>query len=252
MGHPAARTGRTESSQNTIFRVMKLREAQDWLIAVFKAWYGWVGASATAGMLGLAQGLHLWQPDRRVYLGLMIIGLFVSCFLSWADEYRTKNAFLCPVFDLTVKGLGTPQRDSLLGPNFWDAVYWRIAVANRSEVLLKQCRVVLESWTFNSVGLNADTALSVKDETSHATDIPGNDRKQFNFLINVLNRGTDDLNCIRVQVPNFTFVSSPTGGYSATVRVSADNMNVKRYRVLLLVDQFGIRITDVVDVSTQQ
>jgi len=197
-----------------------------------------------AGFFGLPP--YADSPIARTVAFLIFAGALLRIIYAQNKELES---FYHPEFDLTVEGLDKLQRDSLISLVSADAVYWRIVVANNSEILLKKCRVVLESWTFSSVGLNADTALTVKDEVSAETDIPGKDRKQFNFLINVLNKGTNTIAAIRVQVPNLTFVSSPVGPYSAILRINGNNMDTRRYKAMLLIDpNQGIRITRVIEI----
>lgn len=224
------------------------RELISWAVAVFRELYGWLSGSAIAVMAGAGQQFGWWILKPRIYGGVVFIGFLASIFLAWRKEYRTAQAFIRPKFDLRVTGIGTLQRDSQLSPISWDAVYWRIAIQNESPITLNQCEVILESWTFTSIGLNSDTALTLKDQTGSAIDIPGKDRKQFNFLFNILHSGTQNLAEIRVHVPNITTVSSPPGGYSAVLRIIGGNMDTRRYNALLLIDAQGIRITTVDEV----
>jgi hypothetical protein len=59
-----------------------------WVWSVFSAWYGWVGASATAGLVGFGQGMGWWgSPGKRTYIALLIIGFLVSVFVAWRRQY---------------------------------------------------------------------------------------------------------------------------------------------------------------------
>jgi hypothetical protein len=58
----------------------------DWVVAVFKAWHGWLSGSAIAGAIGITQGLKLWQPRARVYVGLVVFGVCFSFFEAWRKE----------------------------------------------------------------------------------------------------------------------------------------------------------------------
>jgi hypothetical protein len=52
-----------------------------WLIDVCRAWYGWVGGSATMGIVGLGQILDLWPaPPKWLYYVFLGVGLLVSVF----------------------------------------------------------------------------------------------------------------------------------------------------------------------------
>lgn len=184
----------------------------------------------------------IWTPLPQVLAFLILMVSLVKVIVTQRKEL---DALYHPKFDLKVEEEYKLQRDSIVIPGSWDAGYWRIAITNNSNVTLKQCRVMLESWTFESMSLNRDTPLIVKDENVLGTDISGKDRKQFNFLINKLRTGTDILDLMKVQAPNLTNISSAPGGYSAMLRVTADNMDTRRYMVLLLIDAIGIRITKV-------
>lgn len=59
-----------------------------WLVAVFSAWYGWVGASATVGIVGFGQGMDWWTaPPKAVYISLLVFGLSISMFQAWRKEH---------------------------------------------------------------------------------------------------------------------------------------------------------------------
>jgi hypothetical protein len=65
-----------------------LADITKWLGAVIGAWYGWVGASATAGIVGFGQGMGWWgSPGKRIYFGLLVVGSVVSAFQAWRKEY---------------------------------------------------------------------------------------------------------------------------------------------------------------------
>lgn len=66
------------------------RDLTRWTSAVFKAWYGWVGASATAGVVGFGQGMGWWEsPGRQTYFALLVAGLLVSLFEAWRKEHQS-------------------------------------------------------------------------------------------------------------------------------------------------------------------
>lgn len=66
-----------------------IRELGLWMWSVISAWYGWVGASATAGMIGFGQGMRWWDsPSKKVYIRLILAGFVMSVFQSWVREHR--------------------------------------------------------------------------------------------------------------------------------------------------------------------
>jgi hypothetical protein len=65
------------------------RELGIWVKDLFRAWYGWVGGSATMGIVGLGQILGLWSaPQKQVYYLLFACGFLVSVFQAWQSEYH--------------------------------------------------------------------------------------------------------------------------------------------------------------------
>jgi len=64
-----------------------LKNLLNWVMAVGRAWYGWVGASATVGIVGFGQGMGWWSaPSKSVYVALLIAGLTISMFQAWRTE----------------------------------------------------------------------------------------------------------------------------------------------------------------------
>lgn len=64
-----------------------LRYFRDWLVAVFRAWIGWVSGSITAGLIELSQRLGWWSsPPPKIYWILVCIGLVFSTFGAWRAE----------------------------------------------------------------------------------------------------------------------------------------------------------------------
>jgi hypothetical protein len=76
------------------------QEVKEWGQAVFKAWYGWVAGSFLAVLAGAGQKLEWWSLSKTAYICLLIFGFVVSNFLAWKKEYKAKNEFLKPTFDL--------------------------------------------------------------------------------------------------------------------------------------------------------
>jgi hypothetical protein len=74
-----------------------------WLVAVAKNWYGYVGGSATAGMVGLGPVFGWWEsPGPRTYTVLIVIGVVVSMFQAWHKEHsQVRN-----LTDLSLRSLG--------------------------------------------------------------------------------------------------------------------------------------------------
>lgn len=63
----------------------------EWVCAVLSAWYGWVGGSATAGMVGFGQSVGWWNPNKRYYIWLIVFGFLVSMFQAWHSENISKK-----------------------------------------------------------------------------------------------------------------------------------------------------------------
>jgi hypothetical protein len=188
-----------------------------------------------AGIFG--EALHKsneWYIRTSFWLGCFV--LCVSIFQAWRKEYLAKNAFLNPVFDLRLAPQITLQRDQ----DAWDAWYCRIAVTNNQQdgVALQDCRLVLAEWTFDSLGLNQDTAFPIKDETERRTTIAAGDTKQFDIFVNVLAKGTDQLSGIRVKAPNLPFVAIQPGPYSMVFRLTG-NLQTRRYRAFFGLAPWG-------------
>jgi hypothetical protein len=73
----------------TITGMALLREIGTWLRDVFLAWYGWVGGSATAGIIGFGPEVGWWAPPpKQMYVGLLVLGLLISLFQAWRREFR--------------------------------------------------------------------------------------------------------------------------------------------------------------------
>jgi hypothetical protein len=78
-------------------------DVREWIIAVIKAWYGWVGASATAGFLGVGQNLGWWSPTGHTYWWLIGCGFVVSMFQAWRGEH-TRAGGRTPDFKIEILG----------------------------------------------------------------------------------------------------------------------------------------------------
>lgn len=77
---------------------------RDWLVSVLSAWYGWVGASATVGLVGFGQGMEWWSaPPKWVYVSLLIFGLSVSMFQAWRKEHCEVEEIHEKMEDLSTK-----------------------------------------------------------------------------------------------------------------------------------------------------
>ncbi|WP_044176528.1 hypothetical protein [Granulicella mallensis] len=70
-----------------------INQVRVWVIAVLSAWYGWVGASATVGIVGFGQGMQWWSsPPKTVYVSLLVLGLSISTFQAWRIEFLKGEA----------------------------------------------------------------------------------------------------------------------------------------------------------------
>jgi hypothetical protein len=67
-------------------RMSQIRAIPRWLWAVLTSWYGWVGGSSTAGLVGLGQSAGWWNPTPRNYLWLIAAGFVISMFQAWYRE----------------------------------------------------------------------------------------------------------------------------------------------------------------------
>jgi hypothetical protein len=210
-----------------------------------KSFLGW---NAVTALIGAAYevasffGLPPYadNPYARAVAFLIFAGALLRIIHAQSKElHKLYN----PDFDLLVQPQSTHQNDTAVGA--WNAVYQRISVANNSDITLKAAALVIESWDFTTSGLNSDTALRVKDENGLKADIVGKDRKQFDVFANVLGVSNNQLSAVRVIAPSGNpIISSLPGGYGMTLRLTADNLDTRRYKALLIIDgNQGIRIT---------
>jgi hypothetical protein len=240
--YPSWGQGRSLGSTEVCAMVALGQEVLVFLKAVLWQWWCLMSCAfwTFAGIAG--QALHKnneWYVKTSIWLGVFV--LCISLFQAWRKEYSAKKAFLKPIFDLRLNPRLNLQRDQ----NGWDAWYCRVAVTNNQpeDVALQDCRLVLEDWTFESPGLNQDTAFPIKDESERQTTIVAGDTKQFDMFVNVLVKGTNQLSDVRVKAPNVPFVTLTPGPYSMILRLTG-NLHTKRYRTLLILDSTqGMRIT---------
>jgi hypothetical protein len=90
-----------------------LTDIGNWMWAVLSAWYGWVGASATAGLVGFGQGMGWWEsPGKKVYIALLAIGLVISMFSAWRKEHSIAQEATGKLYDgrpvIMLEVLGQP------------------------------------------------------------------------------------------------------------------------------------------------
>jgi hypothetical protein len=136
------------------------RHLGKWLAAVFRAWYGWVGASATAGMVGFGQGMKWWEsPGKPVYIGLLIVGLAISMFQAWRGEHLDSEVAKKKIDDMAsgpqLTGYGFQlkyfPRTGIVTPQFHQSVLDQYA-QDRGEpktVYTCECDVFLELYITN-------------------------------------------------------------------------------------------------------
>jgi hypothetical protein len=65
-----------------------LSNLSNWIAAVFEHWHGWVSGSVIAFGLELGEHLWHWTPRKKLYIGILAIGVFVSMFYTWQDQYN--------------------------------------------------------------------------------------------------------------------------------------------------------------------
>lgn len=152
-----------------------------------------------------------------------------------------------PNIEIHLEPKGTKQFDQ----SGSDGMHWRIAVTNKSELhSIKDCRLVIESWTLSVPSLNSDTALIIKDEPATASEIHPLDTKQFNVFTTWLYKDTGKPAFTTIWAPNNPRVASESGGYAMTFRLTGQNIHTRRYRALLLMDnqkQLSITRVDELD-----
>ena len=78
-----------------------MREIRLWMSAVISAWYGWVGASATAGMISFGQSMKWWQSPKSAYIAIIVTGFIISVFQAWVLEHRRANVLAKKAEELT-------------------------------------------------------------------------------------------------------------------------------------------------------
>jgi hypothetical protein len=102
-----------------------LRDLATWAASVLRAWYGWVGASATVGIVGFGQGMGWWgTPPKSVYVWLLVTGIMISMFQAWRKEHvkvedatNEKAALESKYFDQRPQL--SFEAHSVEGPNAW-------------------------------------------------------------------------------------------------------------------------------------
>ncbi len=57
-----------------------------WVLAVLRAWHGWLAGSALMGVIGLGQSLEWWKPGYKAY-PVLACGFLFSLFEAWKKEY---------------------------------------------------------------------------------------------------------------------------------------------------------------------
>ena len=58
-----------------------------WLLAVVKAWLGWVTGSVIVAIMALGQALGWWRIGPKLYGWVVAGGFVVSAFVAWKKEY---------------------------------------------------------------------------------------------------------------------------------------------------------------------
>jgi hypothetical protein len=147
------------------------------------------------------------------------------------------NALRDPLVEFQVTATETVQKDAS-----FHGILHRIAVRNKSQITVTDCRLLIESWTFMTTGLSADSPMAVKDEKESQTSINRDDTKQFDLFITHLEWTTDKPQNTNIGSANYPSLPAE-GGYSVVVRLTGKEFIAKRYRVLLLAREHSVKIT---------
>ncbi|MDP9263198.1 MAG: hypothetical protein M3O85_02635 [Acidobacteriota bacterium] len=68
------------------------RDVGAWLVAVARAWYGWLPSSALAALVGYGQNLGFWNPGKKTYVVIIALGVVVSLFDAWRKEHKAAGS----------------------------------------------------------------------------------------------------------------------------------------------------------------
>jgi len=65
-----------------------MAEFLTFLAAVLDHWVAWGTGSAIVLVMAVLDALHRWTPPRTLYVAFLALGLFISCYQAWRDQYR--------------------------------------------------------------------------------------------------------------------------------------------------------------------
>ena len=157
-----------------------IRELAEWIWAVIKAWYGWVGASATVGLVSFGQGMGWWRsPGRHVYVGLLAAGFIWSVFTAWVKEHRDKLALMSPKMVF----VGSYSSAEQISKEGLPVIFQRIGLKNDSPAIAQECELVISKCSINVPGLSMDTPLNIKDVDARKGDINRGATRHFDLFI---------------------------------------------------------------------
>lgn len=65
-----------------------INDLWEWVTAVFEHWHGFVSGGVLAFCLEQSEKIWDWKPPKGWIVAILVIGLFVSMFSAWRDQYR--------------------------------------------------------------------------------------------------------------------------------------------------------------------
>lgn len=65
-----------------------LHAFSEWVIAVLEHWHGYVSGTVLAFGLELIKKFREWEPSKRVFAAIVAVGLILSMFATWHEEYE--------------------------------------------------------------------------------------------------------------------------------------------------------------------
>jgi hypothetical protein len=64
-----------------------LHDLLEWFMAVIEHWHGYVSGTALAFGLELIKKFRDWEPSKKIFTGIVALGLIGSLFSAWRDEH---------------------------------------------------------------------------------------------------------------------------------------------------------------------